>query len=418
MKKIFSLFLCIFVTISLTACYDKVELEDRDFVLAVGIDKYIESETPTTSEENSGDAESSEETPEEGSEGENSSQNLQSRKNIIEEGIENNRFTVTVSIPNPYDVVNKEDNADKIVYSDSETITGAIDKINKNYGTQLDFAQTKVVIVGRSLLEDPALLKQAIDALERNKRLSRKVLVLATEHNATDVMNSEIKDVKLLGYFLPNYYSNNESSNVHSNNQGLISLIQNLDKTNNAIIPLISIYDNQIDLSNALVIKNFKWEEIAFGEHLEGYLIMESDKVAPLHITTEHEGFFIPLRSTKRKIDTFISNENDNLYYNINIEIEGSINEFSFDEESLLEDNNLKKLENSYNKSIELEILNSFYFFQDKVGVDGFNIIDEFYKDNYTLYKKYENMDNEQLLKMFKPKINVTTKITSIGTTN
>ncbi len=411
MNKIISFMLIFAITLSTTSCYDKIELEDRDLVLTAGIDKYVEDEETTES--------NSEETEEESSEsGEKQPLTLQSRENVIAESLENNRFTVTLSVPNPYDVINDQDDPDRIVFSNAETVTGAVDKINKNYGTKLDFAQTKVIILGRSLLEDPELLKQTIDALERNKRLSRKVLVLATEHDAKEVMNSEFKDIKILGYFLSNYYANNKTGNIHSSNQGLISLIQSLEKTKNAIIPLISIYDKEIDLSNALIVKNLKWEEVAFEEDLRGYLIMINDKNTPILITTQFEDFFVPLRSTKRKIDTFITKENDTLYYNINMQVEGSINEFSFDEQSLLKNDSIQKLEESYNSSIELEILNSFYFFQDKVGVDGFNILDEFYKNNYELYNQYENMDKEEILKLFKPKINITTKINSIGTTN
>ncbi len=415
MNKV-TIFILIFsIILNTTACYDKIELEDRDFVLATGIDKYDENNNSSEPSEKHSNEETSNETS---SSDEKQPLTLQSRKNIIEESLENNRFTVTLSVPNPYDVVNDNDDPDKIVFSNAETITGAVDKINKNYGTNLDFAQTKVVILGRSLLEDPDLLKQTIDALERNKRLSRKVLILATEHNAKDVMTSEFKDVKILGYFLSNYYSNNKTGNIHSSNQGLISLIQSLEKTKNAIIPLISIHDGEIDLSNALIMKDLKWEEIAFQEQLNGYFIMESNKNTPIFITTQFNEFFIPLRSLKRKINTNITEENGSLYYTINIDVEGSINEFSFDEESLLKDNNIQKLEQNFNKSIEIEILNSFFFFQDKVGIDGFKILDKFYKNNYELYKQYENMDEEKLLKLFKPRVTINTKINSIGTTN
>ncbi len=409
MNKIINVILLFTIIINTTSCYDKVELEDRDFILTIGIDKYIEEEQSSMNNTDEQSSETSEQ---------NSNSTIQSRENIIENGLKNNRFTVTLSIPDPYAVTNHDDEVERIIYGHGETITSAINEISTNSGTYLDFAQTKVLILGKSLLEDKELFKQTIDAIERNKRLSRKVLVLGTEHNAKDIMLAEVKDVKILGYFLSNYYSSNKTANAHSSNQSLLSLIQSLEKSNDAIIPLVAIKDNQLNLSNALAIKDFIWKDIIYSEHLQGYTIMNPDENAPVFITTEYEDFFIPLRSTKRKIDTSIRNENNELYYDIDIKIEGNINEFSFGEDSLLDKDTLKKLEDSFNKSIEIDILNTFYFFQNEASIDGLNIIDEMYKNNYQLYKLYEDTDDDNLLKLFKPKVTVTTTINSVGSTN
>ncbi len=415
MNKFIKFLLIFTLIISTSSCYDKVELEDRDFVLTIGIDKYIEDDNKED-ESQDGSEDSSEDSENQG-DSEEDKQTINSRENIIEKGIENNRFTVTLSIPDPYAVTNHSDNIDKIIYGHGETVISAVDKISKNSGAYLDFAQAKVLILGKSLVEDEKLFKQTLDALERNKRLSRKVLILSSEHDAKDVINAKVKDVSILGYFLANYYSNNKTTNPHSSYEGLLQLLQSLEKSGDAIIPIITIVDEELNLSNALVIKDFEWEKIMYPEDLEGYTILNSDKHSPIFITTEFEELFIPLRSTNRSIDTYISYEDNNLYYNVYIDLEGSINEFSFDEKSLLDSDTLANLEESFNGAIKEDILSTYYFFQE-VGVDGLNILDKMYKDNYDLYKKYEDTDKESLLKAFKPNININTKISSIGTTN
>lgn len=399
MNKFIKLFLIFVIIINTTSCYDKIELEDRDFVLTIAIDKYIEE----VKEENKNEEEN---------------QSLEGRENIIEEGLENNRFTITVSIPDPYSVVNREEKMDKTISGTGETITNAIVNLNKNSGTNLDFAQTKVVILGKSLLNDEALFKETLDTLERNKRLSRKVLVLATEHNAKDVLEAEVKDVKVLGYFLSNYYSSNKDATFSSNNQGLITLIQNLEETNDALLPLISINKDEVNLANALVIKDFKWKEIMFAENLNGYIFLKSDKHTPVFISTEYEDFFIPLKTTKRDITTHITEKKGKLIYNVTIDVDGTINEFSFKEESLLQKDLLVKLESSFNETIEMEILDTFYAFQNTFEIDGLKILDLFYKDNYELYQKYKDVDKDELLKLFEPNIIINTKISSVGSTN
>ncbi len=417
MRKFFTLLFLTLTVLSLSSCYDKVELEDRDFVLAIGIDKYIDEE-----EQEQIDKEKKEE--DKSSEGESDdtkkdSSNMESiTNNAIEKSRTNKRFTLTLSIPQPSAVLEHRQPIEKVISADGQTIIDCIELISVNTGAYLDFSQAKVVILGQELLMDKELFKETIDVLERNKRLSRKVLVLATDQHAKDILEAKVDGVEIIGYFLSNYFTNNETSDTKAYNDRLLQLIQSFKKTNDAIMPFVSINDGQLDLTHALIIKDLTWNTVVPPSILKGYNILTTEKYKPMNITTEYKDFLIPIRITKRDINTFFTEEDNTLRYNINIDLTGTINEFSFQEDSLLDVNVIKELEDNLNKTIEIKVLETYYYFNNLIGFDGFNLIDELYKDNYTLYQKYYNDNDEELLKSIVPYVTVTTSINSIGTTN
>lgn len=83
----------------------------------------------------------------------------------------------------------EEENENSYVesYSDS-TIWSAVKAIDSKTDRKLDFGQIKLCVLGEDILKDREMTKQAIDAIERNKDIWRKVIVCFTKGKAEDIL--------------------------------------------------------------------------------------------------------------------------------------------------------------------------------------------------------------------------------------
>lgn len=375
-KNIITFILISFNVFFLSSCYDKLEIEDRDFVLTIAIDKHIP----------------------------------------IDKHSNEDRFLVTVSIPNPIAVTNLDDNQNKILSTSGKTIIEAINNISTLYGVSLDFSQSKVLILGQQLLEDANLFKETLDVLQRNRRLSKKSLFLATEGRGVELINSKIENVNLLGYFLSEYFnSNNYTSSI---NLTLLDVIKSIEKFGDTIIPIVNVSDGKLSLSSNVVIKDFRWLEIVTSDIMDGLLLLSNGYKGNYYISIPHKDFYVPLQVTGVKRTSTFNKKNNELYYYIDLSIVGSINEFSFDDDTLLNNDISNELEDLFSSTIKENLSHTFKYFYKNIYVDTLNLIGDIKKNNYELFLFYElgNSDTAFFDKITLI-LNIDVLINSIGST-
>jgi hypothetical protein len=138
----------------LSACRDRVQLEDRGFVLALGIDLQDNKIVVTACEAGSNDKE------------------VQS----IKKGLGNN-------------------------------FTEAFSDANKNTNKKLYIGHMKVVVFGKNLIENQICAEEILKELERAD-LSRKIIVLAAEKTAADEIKDP-RDGQNFGAYVSKYFKNN-----------------------------------------------------------------------------------------------------------------------------------------------------------------------------------------------------------------
>jgi spore germination protein len=126
----------------LVGCWDKVEIEDRAFVVAIGIDKQDEN------------------------------------------------YIVMVSIPATHNEEEDEKQYAQMKYAEGRTVTEALKYLDENSDKELYYSQTKLLIIGTNLTEDREFLRNAIETLQNTLKSPRRINVLAAENP------SEILEVK------------------------------------------------------------------------------------------------------------------------------------------------------------------------------------------------------------------------------
>ncbi|MCL2456832.1 MAG: GerAB/ArcD/ProY family transporter [Defluviitaleaceae bacterium] len=163
-KKIFSrgvgiCLILIFALIIFSGCWDKVEIENRGFVVAMGIDADAEK-----------------------------------------------NFVVTLSVP-----IMERENSDgdekksHVQTAAAKTITEAVKKLDVKNDRQLYFGQMKLLVLGTELLRREEHLRAAIETLEEKLVATRRIHVLAAD-DAREILSSKPPGEIIPGSFVANIY--------------------------------------------------------------------------------------------------------------------------------------------------------------------------------------------------------------------
>ena len=388
-NKIF-LMLC-FLSIFLTGCFDKVELEERALVLAIGIDKYTKEKDTN-----------------------------------IEKTGEEKRFIVSMALPDVTEEEkgkednkneNKEDSEEQspinknVKTAEGSSISSTLNLIDTYTSKNLYYGHTKVVVLGIDILKDEKLLKETIDALERNNEISRKIIVLGTDEKAEDILKTIPKDEKMLGIYINDFYKSNKNTSF-TYRVDLEDVVKAILSTGDVAIPSIKIEDNDIKLEGLIALKNSKYAGYLDDATTKGILWL-IDKRSLSKISVPFEDGYVSTSIFKKNVDKNFHEENNKIIANFNVNIEGNISEYFIGENILIDTNKYKKIEEKTSNYVKKEILSAIKNIK-KLNVDIINLKELIIKNNYDLYVKY-NLENKNIYNVVDFNINCNVKIKGSG---
>jgi len=198
----------IVVCLTLSGCWDKVELENRGIVVSIGIDRY----------------------------------DINRRSFLHLVGKEEfNRFTVSAVLPHVTSMRDSalSDKSKAVKKADSPTVSGSIQLMDAGSSQKLYLSNTKLLVLGNDLLMDDTLFRQAIDAVERNRQISRKVYIMSTKERADEVLQQDLPGEPTLGLFMESYYKNSGGTGFFGFYRVLEKIITDLHSTGCTLIPEI-----------------------------------------------------------------------------------------------------------------------------------------------------------------------------------
>jgi len=185
-----------------------VELENRGIVVSIGIDRY----------------------------------DLNRRSFLHLVGKEEfNRYTVSAVLPHVTSMRESalSDKSKAVKKADSPTVSGSIQLMDAASSQKLYLSNTKLLVLGNDLLMDETLFRQAIDAVERNRQISRKVYIMSTKERADEVLQQDLPGEPTLGLFMESYYKNSGGAGFFGFYRVLEKIIADLHSTGCTLIPEI-----------------------------------------------------------------------------------------------------------------------------------------------------------------------------------
>lgn len=333
----------------LVGCWDQIEIEDRLFVLAIGIDKTEEAE-----------------------------------KNVS-----GDRYTLSFVAPIVSIVKEGEGPAFKTYKTVDNTVIMALSQLMERFSKKQFYGLTKGIFFSEDILKDEKLLKGVIDGVTRYPELHNSMFVYIVPGKAEEVFKVEPMYDRLLMPYIAGITENSDYSAKILKLTLADMIIMLSDQKGSLVIPKLIPAKNEVKMNGAGVIKDYKLigylgdQEVAVYNWLTG-------KASGGDISVEHGGAPVAFRHFTFRRDIKLSKiEGGKIYIDYKMETEGSIEEYILGKD-VLDDAILKGIEKEIEKRIEGESERLVKKFQEDFRVDLVGARNYLSKYQPKLYKTIE----------------------------
>ncbi|WAM32246.1 Ger(x)C family spore germination protein [Caldicellulosiruptor naganoensis] len=189
------------ITFTFTGCWDRIKIEDRRYILALGVDKYDLSDLNKYENKKYIDLEKkTEKFPPDQKKPEIKTNRkgidpktkrkvkppLPTKENLY-------KYSVTVLFPN-LRMMNKDSKADEqmrfLFVRPTNSVLGIRNYLERDINKRLYYGYLKVVVLGRGLVDNPELVKEVLDTLYRDKDIPQNTFLYVSETTARDTLNT------------------------------------------------------------------------------------------------------------------------------------------------------------------------------------------------------------------------------------
>jgi len=352
---------CLLTFVLLIFNWDRVEMENRAFVITIGID--------TSGEDDA-------------------------------------RFEVSMNIVDTEAMERGSENTPVIKRkANGESLAMAMEQIGAKISETVYYGHTKAIVLGESLLNDEDMLRETVDTLSRKNEINIKAIVMSTDKSSEDVLEAKPSEHGLLGVYLSNFYNNNNANTASRLVKlDLERLISSLESDHSVVIPKISLEgegeEQEIIIGGVAVVKDFCLAGYVDEEKMEGFLwMMENAAGASVSIDIERGHMTYLVEKSKVKISFY--EKNGHLHCLVRLNTKGSIEGARFMGDSLFDAGKITELQQQFADEIYSQTEETINVFHDEFGVDGFGLKEILRKKEWKLYEKYaedweesfENMD-------------------------
>lgn len=356
-NKIYLALVLMILVLPLSGCWDKVELENRGFVISLGVDKLKEDKM---------------------------NENLKT--------VYPNRYKITIGLPKLSSFGSKDGGGGdetKIIRKNlAPTVPGGMITANENVSERLDFSHTKVIVFGSDLLKDEQLLKEALDGLERVPDINRKILVVATGGEAEKILEAKSGNQPMVGLFVTKFYENNTKMAATTFKENLEKLIRQLRNNGCGIIPRIEIKDEEVSLEGAALIANYKLVDWLKPKDVTQLLFLREEGLG-VELLTEFKDILLKFRVLEQSCKFSFSEANNKLKFIISLSIDGEIEEYIMSNQNLFDSDLLKQLESLFENQVNEDTANTLKSVQQSYDADFFQLEKLLYTKDYKLWQKY-----------------------------
>ncbi|WP_026476959.1 Ger(x)C family spore germination protein [Alkaliphilus transvaalensis] len=343
------------VALILTGCWDKIESDERAFVLALGIDHVVPQQ--------------------EGGE--------------IEEIAHEAHYRVTYFFPKPEigfggeaEVINA------LMSSVGENIYMTEWQVATRSNNEIFLGHLKAVVLGEEVVKNEHMFREILDAFEKDPLISRKISLAIVEGEAKDILEVEPHLEPATGQFIADLFRGRDVSArvpLHDLNDILISL----HKNGNVAIPRIMASENEIKKGGAAIINNFQlvgW----LGERESVGLMVAKGEVKMFNLTVrDDDDIVIPFQVTETNSRYSVEEDNDQIKLTINIDLEGDIIQYYFDpKKDVLDPEFLNTLQDKINHNVETMVTHTIKKLQEELRTDVLELDDYIKKFHHDIWRR------------------------------
>lgn len=389
MNKVFKTISLLLITVTLTGCWDKVEINQKSFVSVIGIDagedigkekelKKLKSNEPFT-------------------------------------GMDLKKIHVTFGLPDISKLGPEKGGAaqDMYVNSDAYSMQDAINKASTKTSREVTFSHIKLLILGSNLLTYPETFKEIVDYLQRQPALDRMMYVSIAQGKAEDYLKYKPATEKSLENYMLGLMENNQRNNTFVV-VTLNDFLKLLDQNGNSILPSMEMDKDkkELKISGSGIIKDYRLKgflttsqtsniKILRGEFKGGTKVIYKDG-HPIDLTIDGSDRKIKVRSVDNK-----------LIFDIDVNLEGQIKNY-YAGNKLFSKGAISSIEEDFNKSIQQECEQTAKITQQQFEVDpiGFR---EYVEKYHPVIWKQNKKNWSEAYKNAQINVSINTKVRRIG---
>lgn len=359
---------------SLTGCWDRVELENRAFVMVTGVDKY--------------DPEKSKVSP---------------KHKAVEN--QNNKLKMTYILPKFTSIKLGEEglNSRQILTGVGKTPYEITRELTVRSDSKPFFQHMKATVLGLDIVKDKDTFLQILDGLERQDEISRKLHIFVAEDQASDILS--VKSIlKPLSYKLQGMSVAGPGTNLFIP-KTLEELISSTAQ-GATLIPKVTASQTEIRVAGSAVIKDkgfIGW----LGDQETKSVAFITNAVKQDIVQIEYDDTTIPYIVKELKVKKNAKIEDGKIKVDILLTIRGDIQQYKIRQHPrLTSEKFIGDLEQILNKTIKKQLDQTVYKLQNEFQADVIDIGKYLSGHQEEIWKQVEDDWNEVF-----PKVDINIKV-------
>ncbi len=344
--KAAAVLLCVLL---LAGCWDKIEIEDRLFVLSIGVDS----------------------------------------AEAAEQQVSEDKYTLSFVSPVVDQIKEGPGPAFHTYKTVDNSIIMSLSQLLERFSKKQFFGHTRNIFFGEDILKDEKLLKEILDGISRFHEFHNSMYAYFVPGRAEEVFKVKPMYDKLLAPYIAGIIENSDytSKIIKLTLSEMIIMLENQE--GGLVIPKLDPGKEEVKINGAGVLKNYKLIGYLGDQETSVYNWL-TNKVRGGDIAIEYNNISTVFRhfTFDRKIE-LSKVENGNIYLNYKMETEGSIEEYMIGKE-IMDNALLKEISREVEKRIEDESEKLIKKFQQEFKADLIGARDYLSKYQPKLYKTIE----------------------------
>ncbi|HGG0418208.1 Ger(x)C family spore germination protein [Clostridium botulinum] len=378
----------ILLTICMTGCWDKVEIDQKAFASVIGVDagkdigkeKQLKEISPSASFT----------------------------------GSKLDKIKVTYAFPDISKLGPEKGGTavDKTMSIDAYSMQDSIDKIVNKSSRNLSFGHLKLIVLNTSILDYSNTFKEVIDYLQRQPAINRMIYIVFSEDKSEEILKFKPNMEKSVENYIIGILENNKKNNT-SAPLTLNEFLEETSQNNTALVPVINIDKKSKDLkiSKVAVIKDDIIKGYISTEQANNIqLINKKFKGGTRTIIRDGSPLDYSIENSERKIKI---RDKKKLSFDIKLNLEGQIKGHNIDKQ-ISSKGDINKIEEDLNKAITQDIKEVIRISQTEYNTDILDLGGFIHKYHPKLWKEIKGNWNE-LYKTVDINVTADTKVRRIG---
>lgn len=359
------------VLLILTGCWDKVEIEDRAHISAVGIDKYKFPE---------------------------------------DDGENETRYVFTFAFPEHKTGEHK----DIVISTVGETLYSVSKIMADRSNKEFFFGHLRTVVISSDVAKDSKAFRQVLDGIENNELLSRHVMLAIAESTAEEVINVVPSMESMIGEFVAELFRRKDRI-PRTVGKNIGDTLRDLHENGNAVIAKIIPGEADVKVSGAGIINNYQFKGW-LGEVDTAYLlVLKGDAKWLGGMSVRHKDHTTPVNIRVHKSRYKLVEDENNIKILAEIKMEGEVKQTSFEaEQSMLDHEVMKEVERLVREDTERKLRNSITTIQKEFRTDVLGIDKYLRQSHHKLWHRLEK-DWTEIFPNIDIDVSVDIKIRRIG---